>query len=385
MLRNSKFDLVFSELFDTCAPGIWKLIGINNFVVVSATGMMPTHYNIIGMPTYASFMPGGLTPYSDKMTFMERLTNLNIELFLQLLGYKIDTWYWKLFNEKYPGFPTLLQLYEERVALIMINVNEFTETPRPTTNMVKYIGGSALRDPKPLTEDLSKLLDKNSVTVLFSMGSLVQSKDMPDWLKRDVTEAFASFPNVTFIWKYESDNYNDEFRKHPNIHPMKWIPQIDLLGLTTLMRTSFTQMHLGKPMIVIPMFADQQLNSKNVIRNGIGIVLERHLLNKQTLTDALRQVIGNREISRKVALVASLLDGRPKQYRQDIARWAKIIIEHGQMDHLKLYSRKLNWIQYYCIDVIVFELSVVVLVISLIIWIVSRIFIYVCAKKLKTD
>ncbi|KHJ87669.1 UDP-glucoronosyl and UDP-glucosyl transferase [Oesophagostomum dentatum] len=348
MLRNSKFDLVFSELFDTCAPGIWKLIGINNFIIVSATGMMPTHYNIIGMPTYASFMPGGLTPYSDKMTFMERLTNLNIELFFQLLGYKIDTWYWKLFNEKYPGFPTLPQLYEERVALIMINVNEFTETPRPTTNMVKYIGGSALRDPKPLTEDLSKLLDKNSVTVLFSMGSLVQSKDMPDWLKR-------------------ADPRLSVFITHG--------------GMNSILEG----MHLGKPMIVIPMFADQQLNSKNVIRNGIGIVLERHLLNKQTLTGALRQVIGNREISRKVALVASLLDGRPKQYRQDIAKWAKIITEHGQLDHLKLYSRKLNWIQYYCIDVIVFELSVVVLVISPVIWILLRIFTYLCARKVKTD
>lgn len=99
----------------------------------------------------------------------------------------------------------------------MTNVNEFAETPRPTTNMIQYVGGATLYEPKPLSkvkstfhivpivvcqifffrnfdqkvdflkimkfQELDELLDERPSTVLFSMGSLVQSKDMPAWLK----------------------------------------------------------------------------------------------------------------------------------------------------------------------------------------------------------
>ncbi|KIH46185.1 hypothetical protein ANCDUO_23764 [Ancylostoma duodenale] len=46
----------------------------------------------------------------------------------------------------------------------------------------------------------------------------------------DIVKTFALFPNITFIWKYESDDYNEVFKAHSNIYPMKWIPQIDLLA-----------------------------------------------------------------------------------------------------------------------------------------------------------
>ena len=80
-----------------------------------------------------------------------------------------------------------------------------------------------------------------------------------------------------------------------------------------------------------------------------------------------------------------MLEGRPKQYREDIARWAKLIIEHGQMDHLKLYARKLNWIQYHCLDVIAFELSIVVIALSFVIWIILRVFACMRGKKVKSE
>ncbi|KAK6732032.1 hypothetical protein RB195_016420 [Necator americanus] len=352
-LRNSKFELVFSETFDACAPGIWEMIGIKNVVLVSALGMMPRLYEITGMSTIPSFMPAVLTPYSDKMTFMERMVNFNLEIFFLYYKYTLDYRFWKLFNDKHAGFPSFDHIYYEKTALIMTNANEFAETARPTTNMIQYIGGSNLHDPKPLPRDLSNLLDKNPTNVLLSMGSLIQSKDMPAWLKNDIIQAFASYPNITFIWKYESDDYRDVFEAHPNIQPMKWIPQIDLLADSRLslfithggMNSMLEAMHHGKPMIVVPLFADQQMNAKTVERRGLGIVLARHHLNRETLTEAIKQTLENKVIARKSALVASILTGRPKQYRQDIARWAKIIIKHGQMDHLPLYSRNMNWIQ----------------------------------------
>lgn len=34
----------------------------------------------------------------------------------------------------------------------MANVNEFSETPRPTANIIRYIGGATIYDAKPLSE-----------------------------------------------------------------------------------------------------------------------------------------------------------------------------------------------------------------------------------------
>ncbi|KIH63442.1 hypothetical protein ANCDUO_06256 [Ancylostoma duodenale] len=113
-LRHSKFDLVFSECFDACAPGIWEMIGIKNIVLVSALGMMPRLYDITGMSTVPSFMPGKNSVDNDKR---ERICGNRSSY------YEHDT-------------------------------------------------------------ELSELLDKNPTTVLISMGSLAQSKDMPTWLKR---------------------------------------------------------------------------------------------------------------------------------------------------------------------------------------------------------
>ncbi|EPB75472.1 glycosyltransferase family 28 protein [Ancylostoma ceylanicum] len=268
-LRNSKFELVFSECFDACAPGIWEMIGIKNIVLVSALGMMPRLYDITGMPTVSSFMPVGLTPYSDEMTFMERVVNFNLDIVFQYYKYTLDNKFWKLFNDKIPGFPTFEQIYNlkegknsnlcgnDKTALIMTNVNEFAETARPTTNMIRYIGGSTLHEPKPLSKELSELLNKNPTTILISMGSLAQSKDMPTWLK-------------------------------------KADPRLSLFITHGGMNSILEAMHYGKPMIVVPLFADQQLNSKAVERRGMGIILERHLLNKKTLTEALKHVMGSK-------------------------------------------------------------------------------------------
>ncbi|KIH56445.1 UDP-glucoronosyl and UDP-glucosyl transferase [Ancylostoma duodenale] len=301
MLNESKFELAYVESFDTCAPGIFQILGIKNMVMVSAFGMLPRMYEIIGMVELPSFMPESYTPYSDDMTFLERLTNFRVYIKLMLHMRQWDSVFWEVFNANYPGFPSIQEIYNEKTCLIMANVNEFAETPRPKTNMVRYIGGSALYDAKPLTKNLDKILDARNATVLFSLGTIALSKDMPGWLKIAIVETFASFPNVTFIWKYEDDD-TSLFNDHPNIHPMKWVPQNDLLADKRLslfithggMNSMLEAMFHGKPMILIPLFGDQQLNSKNVMRIGTGALIERSTLNKKTLTDAIQRTLGNK-------------------------------------------------------------------------------------------
>ncbi|VDM79094.1 unnamed protein product, partial [Strongylus vulgaris] len=118
----------------------------------------------------------------------------------------------------------------------------------------------------------------------------------------EIIETFASFPNVTFLWKYEIDDLDGILKSYRNIHIKEWFPQVDLLADPRLtifithggMNSILEAIYYAKPMIVVPLFADQQCNSKNVERKGLGILLKRHLLNKKTLTNALKRIMGNK-------------------------------------------------------------------------------------------
>ncbi|ETN85063.1 glycosyltransferase family 28 protein [Necator americanus] len=304
-LNESKFELVYTEANDICAPGIFQILGIKNVVLAVAHTMMPRMYEVTGMSTLPSFMPEIVTPFSDDMTFVERMANFKISMQFMFHMRKWERIFWEHFNAKYPGFPAIREIYNEKTALIMTNVHEFAESPRPTTNMIRYIGGSTLYEAKPLEKDLDDLLNEREATVLFSLGSVAKSKNMPEWLRN-------------------ADKRLSLFITHGGMNSM------------------LEAMHYGKPVIVIPLFGDQLHNSRNIPRLQIGNILDRTRISQKTLTEMIKKTLGNETILRNAAFVASQLAGRPQQYREDIARWAKVILEYGRMDHLILHSRNMN-------------------------------------------
>ncbi|CAJ0592658.1 unnamed protein product [Cylicocyclus nassatus] len=176
---------------------------------------------------------------------------------------------------------------EEKTGAVLLNTVEVTKSPRPTANILRYIGGATLREPKKLNAELDALLNKRPQTVL--------SKHMPMRLKQEIIAAFASFPNTTFIWKYEEENDAILFKKYPNIYTMKWVPQTDLLadkrlslfithaGMNSVLEAVFS----GKPMVTVPLLWDQVANAKNAQSRGVGIMIDKHDLNRDTLVAAI--------------------------------------------------------------------------------------------------
>ena len=65
--------------------------------------------------------------------------------------------------------------------------------------------------------------------ILVSFGSVAQSYKMPDLMKKKFLEAFAEFPDITFLWKYEKDEDNIA-HGYDNVITGNWLPQTDLLG-----------------------------------------------------------------------------------------------------------------------------------------------------------
>uniref|UniRef100_A0A7I4Y3N1 glucuronosyltransferase n=1 Tax=Haemonchus contortus TaxID=6289 RepID=A0A7I4Y3N1_HAECO len=370
-LRNSRFDVALHELYELSAVAFLELIGVKKAIVVSAAGMTLHMKEITGMPPNPSFVPGIFTTYNDEMTFWERLDNFKCEI---ELNYRFLQWEEKLrqlFNKASPGFPDLRKLLKQKIGVILVNANEFTETPRPRGNIVRYIGGMAIPEPKPLNQELSAVLDKRSTNVLFSMGSLAKSSTMPLHLKKDILNAFAAFPNTTFVFKYDGKDDLELFKPYPNVHVMKWVPQVDLLGdkrlslfVTHAGLNSITEAtYFGKPMITIPLFADQFINAKNLRRIGLAVLIERNNLNKDTLITALCEVLSpDAKYAHKASTVARYLRGLPSAARAEVTRWVELVAEEGQMEHLMMKARDLSFIQYYCLDIIGYLLAQIVIV-----------------------
>ncbi|VDM52433.1 unnamed protein product [Angiostrongylus costaricensis] len=309
-LRAAKFDVALFELYDWSAVAVFEFSAYHQSLIecfllffdmlaVEKRRRFLRKWRTLAAVT--SVQQGLYTSYSDEMSFWERLDNFKfaIEMHYRLISWQLQLH--ALARKVSPGFPHLQDLIKQKTGIILMNVNEFTESPRPTANIVRYVGGSTIYEPKPLDEKLSAILERRSENVLFSLGSLATSKGMPMWLKQDIMNAFSAFPNTTFIWKYEDEDDAVLFERHSNIVLMKWVPQTDLLAnkrlslfITHAGKNSVLEaMSFGKPMVAIPLFADQILNAKIMKRRGLGLVINRRDLNCDTLKAAIRDVLAD--------------------------------------------------------------------------------------------
>ncbi|KAK6029807.1 UDP-glucoronosyl and UDP-glucosyl transferase [Ostertagia ostertagi] len=371
-LRASRFDVAVHEIYDPYQVGIFELIGVKRTVAVSAYGITPYVREVTGVPLNPSYIPGPYTTYSDEMTFWERLDNfkLKIELEYRSLNWERETL--SIFQKVHPGFPNFRDLLKQKVGAVLLNVNEFLETPRPTANIVRYVAGLSIREPKPLDEKINALLDQRSTNVLFSLGTFTQSRDMPLRLKKGIIEAFASFPNTTFIWKYEDDSDSDLFRAHPNIYRMKWIPQMDLLvelsGLSLVSHTRNELRFLRRRSLANPWWS-------------------YHCSEISSSTQKIFDEEAGRTYARKAATVARHLRGRAAAARAEVKRWVKLVAEEGQMDHLMIRARDLSFVQYNCLDIIAYLLAQFAIVLCFVVFIVKLLlkWISLSLKKSKTE
>lgn len=89
------------------------------------------------------------------------------------------------------------------------------------------IGGAHIKPPKQLPKDLKDFLDNSKHgVILFSLGSFVQSSDMPAEKVALFFEIFSKLKQ-DIIWKFEDDTLPNI---PSNVKISKWLPQSDILA-----------------------------------------------------------------------------------------------------------------------------------------------------------
>ncbi|KAK6062037.1 UDP-glucoronosyl and UDP-glucosyl transferase, partial [Cooperia oncophora] len=354
---TARFDLGIFEMMHSCPAGVMELAGIPKQCLsqLSAWDTITTVY--LEWRNDPSFVPVYTLQAGCLPIFVNTLNRACSMAYFQISSSaQSDPAYQNVIMPEY------LNIDPDKTDYFLMNCNEFTESTRPTLLSIHHVGGSAISTPRPLSNEFEHVVSKGAKgVILFSLGSLVKSSDMPVAVRRAFTEAFQSFPEYVIIWKVDRVSNVT----YSNIVYYDWVPQVDLLadGRVKLLIThagmnSIQEAVLfGVPMVTVPLFADQYTNAAVANERGFSVTLDKLFLSKEVIVEAISTVLGSNgesSYTKRVRQAARLLRGSPEEMRRKIKRLARVSGSEPPLNHLKLDIGHLNNFQYYNIDVYLF-------------------------------
>ena len=301
-LASSNFDLVltfnpwgfyFGDLFD-CPV-----------IVFSPPGAFPSHTQLLGNPFNPSYQPVLTNDFSDPTSFLQRAKNFAMYHVMDLIFRRFADSVVTSSMRKQIGYqgPTMFEIAERRLALILSNSHFITHTPQPVLPNVVDVGGIHInRKQKPLPKDLKKFLDSAvNGAVYVSFGSAIRTSRMST---EKITILMDSFKHldvpVILKWDQNLTNVPD------NMFVRQWLPQQEILahpnvkvfvthgGLLSVMEA----LHTETVMVGIPLATDQFANLGRASKHNIAKQLNWDDLTTESLVAAISNAMKNNSMKR---------------------------------------------------------------------------------------
>ncbi|KHJ90529.1 glycosyltransferase family 28 protein [Oesophagostomum dentatum] len=337
----------------------------------------------IGAPVIPSFMPASQGVTDDSTTFANRVVNMM---------FTATSWYFQVaaasvvedvMVEKLGNSVTPIWAVVSNISFILTNTEPLLEFARPTLHNIVDIGGISVHEPKPLDEKWNSILDLRHRNVLLSFGSVASCKFMPLEMKTAIVETIKSFPDVTFIWKYEEPEDAPFAHGVENLFLSKWTPQNDLLaddrltvfvthgGAGSLLESATR----GKPMIVVPLFGDQTRNAKLIVKFGLGIMLNKQdLFDSNEMSKAIGEILNDKSYQNAAHRIRDLLANQSSWRERKLLKTVEMVAEFGEMPELRVAGRNLGIIAYYNLDIWLMTAIVLTFVVYLLLLIIRLLF-----------
>ncbi|XP_040273897.1 UDP-glucuronosyltransferase 2A1-like isoform X1 [Bufo bufo] len=377
-LKENKFDVLVSDPMVLCGELIAELLGVP-FVYSIRFSMGNSMERLCGkLPAPFSYVPGSMVELTDNMSFAERLRNLNFYIFQDILFHLLFSEQWDGYFSEALGRPTTLCEIMGKAEIWLIRTYWDFEYPRPFLPNFEFVGGLHCKPPKPLPEDMEKIVQSSGEhgIIVFSLGSMV--KNLTDERSNVIASALSQLPQKV-IWRYSG--------KRPatlgeNTILYDWIPQNDLLGhpktkaFITHGGTNgiYEAIYHGVPMVGIPLFADQPDNIIHMKTKGMAVMLDINKMQSQELVDAVNTVINNPSYKENAVRISQIHHDQPVKPLDRAVFWIEFVMRHKGAKHLRPASHDLSWYQYHCLDVIGFLL----ICLFLILYIIIKIFSFCC-------
>ncbi|GAB0093835.1 UDP-glucuronosyltransferase [Sergentomyia squamirostris] len=387
---KEKFDVIIVEIF--LSESLMGLGKVFNAPMIGFTSFGPSKWStdLNGSPSPLSYVPHVLFTYTDRMTFGQRLANTMISVFEKVyMDLAYNHRQEALYNKHFPDpKPNLDELKKTSFPLILLNSHFSLSYPRPLLpNMIEIGGFHVDKKPKPLPQDLQKFLDSETNGVIyFSMGSTLQSSDLPAEKRTALLRTFSKLP-MKVMWKWEDDSLPG---KPDNVLIRKWFPQNDILahpnvklfithgGLLSTMEATW----FGVPVVGIPIYGDQMMNMGKTQASGYGLTVVYANLTEESLHWAVNEVLTNEKYSRKAKAISSRFRDQESDPMERAIYWIEYVARHGGARHLVSGAQDLHFIQYHNLDVFAFLILVPVLLLLTLKWIIKKLF---CKTPRKQD
>ncbi|KAI1695879.1 UDP-glucoronosyl and UDP-glucosyl transferase domain-containing protein [Ditylenchus destructor] len=386
-MTEEKYDVAVSEFIHPCQFGIFHKIGVHTKLATST--FMIDSYQVahFGLQPMSSYVPNLWAPSINApyMGFYERARNLFMDIYVFKLIRHPKTeqdHFTRVYGQNFPSLNHILK----NVSLAFFNTNEFLDLPRPISNKIVYIGGVVEGKAKNLTQGFQQIMDKSKKgVVLFSFGSLADTKLLDPKIKEAFFKSFASFPEYEFIWKMEL-NANETWMRSiaPNVHLFDWFDQRSILAhpktvafITHCGMNSLNEgARAGVPLIGIPLFSDQLYDAAAMKHKKFGVyvdILEAHK-EEEVITSALDQVLNNPTYSYNAKLIQKKLNNAPFSPAERFVKWLEFAAEFPDLNEFQLPSPdEIGFFAYYSLDVIGISILSLILSVSVVFYFVRRI------------
>ncbi|XP_055517506.1 UDP-glucuronosyltransferase 2C1-like [Leucoraja erinacea] len=386
-LGNANFELILTDP----AFGMGSMLAyyLKLPLVYNVRWQVGGEGHLLTAPSPPSYIPRTGSHLTDKMNILQRSQNvlqtLNELLIVEFLIHP-------LYNEichRYLGPDTDFKSILLRADVWLMRVDFVFEFPRPTMPNFVYIGGFQCKPARPLAAEFEEFVQSSGKhgLVVMSMGTLVNSLPMEITMK--IADALSQIPQKV-IWRYDGET-------PPNIGNntllAKWIPQNDLLGHPNTRafvshggtNGIYEAIYHGVPVIGMPLFFDQFDNVVRLESRGAAKVINIATMHSRDLLQALNEVLNGASYGDNMKRLSALHRDQPESPMERAVFWVEYVARHKGAGHLRSESHRLPWYAYYCVDVMIFLLSVLLLLTVLVVGILKKLCCSVCGKKQKTE
>ncbi|XP_067994218.1 UDP-glucuronosyltransferase 1A1-like isoform X2 [Melanerpes formicivorus] len=359
-LRESKFDVVFTDPVLMCGPIIAEILSVPSvyFLRGLPCGM---DFKAAQCPSPPSYVPRLFLNHSDSMTFAQRVRNMLLYVLEFVYCKPIFAPFEELAYEIFQKKVTAVDLLSRGSVWLMRSDFVF-EFPRPVMPNMFFIGGIHCDQKTKLSQEFEAIVNASGEhgIVVFSLGSMVSEIPMKKAI--EIADALGTVPQ-TVLWRYTGKtppNLPD------NVKLVKWLPQNDLLAHP---KTRAFITHGGShgvyegicnavPMVLMPLFGDQMDNAKRVESREAGLVLNILEMTSKDISTALKTVINDKKYKENIKRMSELHLDRPIHPLDLAVHWVEFVMRHKGAPHLRPAAHDLNWIQYHSLDVVAFLLAV---------------------------
>ncbi|CAD5214255.1 unnamed protein product [Bursaphelenchus xylophilus] len=355
-LRQERFELAIGEHFDTCTYALFEVLGIKKYISAYAAPIFPQALELLGHGMTTAYIPA---LNNNDMSYVERAK----AFLLRPIGYY---YYNRIFEQpvKEAVRAALGRSFDVNAAFVQssyafVNGDEHLEYQQPTSQKVVYIGGITQHNTGKIPEPFKKVLKSaRRGVILVSFGTVATGEVMPNKTKEILSETFAQFPDIKFLFKH-NDRYDPLFRHMDNVVVEKWVPQKEVLahpktigfithgGLNSVSETAFH----GVPSVCIPLFGDQERNCMMGEMHGILTTVRRQQLDATSLITAVRKILSDQKIRDNAAAMKEMMQNKPTSARDRVVKFTEHAIRFDIAKIHDLRARQLNTLQYYGLDV----------------------------------